>query len=291
MVIYNTDSINISELVNETFNGITSNTLMQKRAVWDIIKDSAINPSIGSACTNFRLALLRLFPNGGGYNGNYINLLKQLKEDIKRNRSSLLKHTPITFLKVFSTENKVENSSIRVTTDSGIHISNIQKDYKEYRTFASTIDPFNRNKDNTLFFPKSGDSVIISSTMLRNLLGFPIEYINSKWEGNICRTMIKIDGLDEITIDRSVDTEQHVGLREDYCIGNAQKNQKIRTLCESDTSREIDKYLLVKELGDVMQVILAYIMKKLYPSDAIDVVVTTDDVVRSLCEFFTPLKI
>jgi hypothetical protein len=89
-----------------------------------------------------------------------------------------------------------------------------------------------------------------------------------------------------ITIPRNKDTERHVGASKDYCVGNTKKNEAILALCRHDPRKETDIYLLVKELGDVLQVVLAFLMKKCAPTDAIDVVGTLDDVVRSLCDFF-----
>ena len=280
-----TRSIDVSGFVRERLNDTDVHTFMQERAVYDIIKDSLIPPRIGSSC--IRESLRRLFPRVDANFPSYANKLAEIKQAIQRNRTYVRQNDrPISFLKVSrGRTNLLEDGSIRLTTDSGISAKSIQRDCTEYRTFASTIDRAKRNKD-TFFFPKEGEAITISKTILHDILGFPIEALTSKLEGNVCTIQITLQDGRVITIQRNKHTEKHVGSSVDYCIGNIKKNQAILSLCRHDPRNEIDIYLLVKELGDVMQVVLAFIMKKYMPSDSIDVVGTLDDVVRSLCDFF-----
>ena len=284
MATYTTERIDL-----RTYNSVDGNTLMQERAVCDIIKDAVVvgnKTKVEAPCPNFIHALGVLFPRGKGHVG-WMGRLKNIKDTISANRHGIIARTKLSFLKLSHTENRLSDGMIRLTTDSGLHACNVQKDYSEFRTFASTIDPAKRNKQNTTFFPPSGQSIRITKSILRDLLGFPIEDIYSISEGNTCRVTMKIDGIGELTIERSIDREDHIGPpNTNYCLGNNEKNIIINQLCKNDPRREIDKYILIKELGDVMQVVLAFVMKTLTPSNMTDVVGTTDDVVRSLCEFF-----
>ena len=289
MATYTTERIDLSTYQEERINGIDINTCMQERAVCDIMKDAIAvgdKTKVGLPCPNFVHALGVLFPRGKGHVG-WPGRLKIIKKSISANRNGILTRSKLSFLKLSHTENRLSDGMIRLTTDSGLHACNVQKDYSEFRTLASTIDPAKRNKKNTTFFPPSGQSIVITKSILRDVLGFPIEYISSITDGNICRITMKIDGIDEITIERTIDREEHIGPpNTNYCLGNNEKNIVINQLCNNDPRREIDKYVLIKELGDVLQVVLAFVMKTLTPSDMTDVVGTTDDIVRSLCEFF-----
>jgi hypothetical protein len=293
MGTYDTDDINVTELLSENFGlGLDSmdvNTIMQQRAVCDIMKDAIRvgkgKTSVELPCAKFVNALSRMFPNGKGHVG-WSGRLDAIKEKIKANRANIMSERPISFVKGSNTENRLADGVIRLTTDSGLRASYVQTDFHEYRTFASTIDPAYRMTKGTTFFPPEGEDIRLSKNILHDVLGFPLESIYSTVSGDICTIVIRSNDMDNVIIQRNKYTENHVGSGIDYCEGNSEKNQKINTLCNSDPTREIDKYILIKELGDVLQVVNSFVMKKLDKSNMIDVIGTTDDVVRSLCDFF-----
>jgi hypothetical protein len=94
MATYDTTNIDVSDLLEETFNGNNVNTIMQQRAVCDIMKD-AIRVGKGKIQVNHNCGMLvnalgKLFPNGKGHVG-WPGRLESLKGGIEANRKNIMK--------------------------------------------------------------------------------------------------------------------------------------------------------------------------------------------------------
>ena len=93
MASYDTTDIDVSDLLEETFNGNDMNTIMQQRAVCDIMKD-AIRVGKGKVpvnhnCGRLVKALGTLFPNGKGHVG-WPGRLESIKGVIEANRKNIM---------------------------------------------------------------------------------------------------------------------------------------------------------------------------------------------------------
>ena len=243
----------------------------------DCLKDGAAGD--GSALPNTNMLNdLNLFKyaNAGP---NYKKDLEIYEKEILENNKQFLSYD--TWIGKTQNSNKIEGYKY-VLWESGLGANLILKDIELNSTFGSYIDPLEKDGvsgDSYKKWPDKNFGVKIDQSAM-NLFGFTdssyLESINKNhnWDFDLqigcgdCKDLkCSIDNVDD---------------KIKYCVGNQIKKIKLSEGIDND---EKIKYIVIKEWGDKMQVLIYFIMYHVYQvyEKSNVIMVTTDVVVLTLC--------
>lgn len=173
----------------------------------------------------------------------------------------------------------------------------IENPYLVYTIANQVIDPADRKKpaDNSVFFPKSNEKFVMEKSFL-DLFGFPdcsLESYRVNSTTHAYQLKINDDDPQQVTEITSIDphlpyptfykrNKQDKKVPVSYFDGNTVKNTCItKNMSNPALKRYLSSLLVSKEMGDVFQVLMAFIYQKMYPQKQ-PIIVSNDMVVFCL---------
>lgn len=245
----------------------------QKINYFDSIKDGGYN-------LGFKILLdsLKIYPEANKKNNNVEKTktdLETIESTLLKSVSSLIQGTSWTKVKKGSTLDPPKEYNL-CTWESGLQHSSFISNPQTFKTFGSYIDPLEKQNADKVW-PESNNSIELTESFMK-LMGFSTSTLQAT-----TKSKTDFDYVMNIKCGEQCNTGCIINNSNGnkYFSGNKTKNTFLKN--KSGDTKEKIKYIVIKEWGDKMQVLIYFLYYHVLNNTQTITMLTTDRVVFCLC--------